>query len=70
MIDTVGLGQKIADARKRRGLTQGDLAKAVGVTAQAVSKWERGNSCPDIAILDEVARALSISVSDLLGLRD
>ena len=70
MIDTVGLGQKIADARKGRGLTQGDLAKAVGVTAQAVSKWERGNSCPDIAILDEVARALSISVSDLLGLRD
>ena len=68
MIDTVGLGQKIADARKRRGLTQGDLAKAVGVTAQAVSKWERGNSCPDIAILDEVARALSISVSDLLGI--
>jgi transcriptional regulator with XRE-family HTH domain len=68
MIDTVGLGQKIADARKLRGLTQGDLAKAVGVTAQAVSKWERGNSCPDIAILDEVARALSISVSDLLGI--
>lgn len=68
MIDTVGLGQKIADARKMRGLTQGDLAKAVGVTAQAVSKWERGNSCPDIAILDEVARALSISVSDLLGI--
>jgi transcriptional regulator with XRE-family HTH domain len=68
MIDTVGLGQKIADARKLRGLTQGDLAKAVGVTAQAVSKWERGNSCPDIAILDEVARALSILVSDLLGI--
>ena len=68
MIDTVGLGQKIADARRSRGLTQGDLAKAVGVTAQAVSKWERGNSCPDIAILDEVARALSISVSDLLGI--
>ena len=67
MIDTVGLGQKIADARRRRGLTQGDLAETVGVTAQAVSKWERGNSCPDIAILDEVAEALGISVSDLLG---
>ena len=67
MIDTVGLGQKIADARRRCGLTQGDLALAVGVTAQAVSKWERGNSCPDIAILDEIADALGVSVSDLLG---
>ena len=67
MIDTNNLGRKIADARHLAGLTQNDLAFKVGVTAQAVSKWERGNSCPDIAILDEIADALGISLSELLG---
>ena len=67
MIDTNNLGRKIACARKYSGLTQSDLASRVGVTAQAVSKWERGNACPDIAILDEIADALGISLSELLG---
>ena len=67
MIDTINLGKKIACARKRSGLTQKDLALRVGVTAQAVSKWERGNACPDIAILDEIADALGILLSELLG---
>lgn len=67
MIDTNNLGKKIACARKHSGLTQGALAARVGVTAQAVSKWERGNACPDIAILDEIADALGISLSELLG---
>jgi transcriptional regulator with XRE-family HTH domain len=69
MIDTIGLGKRIAEARHKRGLTQRDLARLVGVTAQAVSKWERGGSCPDISILDEVADALDVSVSDLLGVK-
>ena len=68
MIDTNNLGKKIASARKKSSLTQSDLASRVGVTAQAVSKWERGNACPDIAILDEIANALGISLSELLGL--
>ena len=67
MIDTSKLGQRIADARRARGLTQNQLAITVCVTAQAVSKWERGSSCPDIAILDEIANALGVSVSELLG---
>ena len=67
MIDTNNLGKKIASARKHSGLTQNDLALRVGVTAQAVSKWERGNACPDIAILDEIADALGISLTELLG---
>ena len=69
MIDTIGLGKRIAEARHKRGLTQRDLARLVGVTAQAVSKWERGGSCPDISILDEVADALEVSVLDLLGVK-
>ncbi len=67
MIDISNLGKKIADARHNSGLTQKDLADRVGVTAQAVSKWERGSSCPDISILDEIADTLGVSVSALLG---
>ncbi len=67
MIDTTDLGKRIAETRHNMGLTQRDLADSVGVTAQAVSKWERGSSCPDISILDEVAQSLGVSVSYLLG---
>ncbi len=68
MIDIGNLGKRIADARHDTGLTQKDLADKVGVTAQAVSKWERGNACPDISILDEVADALGVSLPSLLGI--
>ena len=67
MINTSKLAQRIADARREKGLTQTELAEMVGVSAQAVSKWERGISCPDITILDELADAVGISVSHLLG---
>lgn len=70
MIDTNNLGRKIADARRNARLTQNDLAARVGVTAQAVSKWEQGRSCPDIAILDEIADALGISLFELLGMEE
>ena len=70
MIDTNLLGKKIAEARRRARLTQNDLAARVGVTAQAVSKWEQGRSCPDIAILDEIADALGISLFELLGMEE
>ena len=70
MIDTNNLGRKIADARRHSKLTQNDLAARVGVTAQAVSKWEQGRSCPDIAILDEIADALGISLFELLGMEE
>ena len=68
MIDTNNLGRKIAEARHRVKLTQNSLAAKVGVTAQAVSKWEQGRSCPDIAILDEIADARGISLFELLGM--
>ena len=68
MIDTQCLGKKIAEARRKSGITQSALALRVGVTAQAVSKWEQGRSCPDIAILDEIADALGISLIELLGM--
>jgi transcriptional regulator with XRE-family HTH domain len=68
MIDTSKLAQRIADARHERGLTQMELALMVGVSAQAVSKWERGISCLDISIPDEIASALGLSLGNLLGI--
>ena len=68
MINTNLLCENIVAARKKLGLTQSQLAKMLGVSAQAVSKWERGISCPDISLLDEIANALQISLSALLGI--
>ena len=67
MINTSKLAQRIADARHEMGLTQTELASKLGISAQAVSKWERGVSCPDISILDELAEAVGLSLTDLLG---
>ncbi|MCR5539087.1 MAG: helix-turn-helix transcriptional regulator [Lachnospiraceae bacterium] len=60
-------GKKIHDLRIDRGLTQKDLADAVGVTDKAVSRWETGRNFPDIASLEKIAEALGCQVSDILG---
>ena len=52
------MGKRISDLRKSKGMTQEQLAQQVGVTAQAVSKWENDLSCPDISILPQLAEAL------------
>lgn len=60
------LGAHIAALRKSEGITQEQLAAAVGVSAPAVSKWETDASCPDIALLCPLARALNTNVDTLL----
>ena len=52
--------------REERGLTQNNLAKAIGVTDKAVSKWETGRGLPDIALVEPLASALAVSVAELL----
>lgn len=61
------LGKRIMTNRKRLGLTQDQLAEQLGVTAQAVSKWENDQSCPDISILPQLAEIFGISTDSLLG---
>ena len=61
------MGKRISSHRKRLNLTQDALAEQLGVTAQAVSKWENDQSCPDIAMLPRIARVFGISVDELLG---
>jgi len=61
------LGSRITFHRKRLGMTQDKLAEQLGVTAQAVSKWENDQSCPDITILPKLADLFGISTDELLG---
>lgn len=60
------IGKVISDLRKRNGVTQEQLANAVGVSVPAVSKWETGNSYPDITLLIPIARYLGVTVDELL----
>lgn len=61
------LGKRIAYHRKQIGLTQDALAEQLGITAQAVSKWENDISCPDIATLPRLADIFGITTDELLG---
>lgn len=61
------LGKRIVYHRKRLKLTQDQLAERLGVTAQAVSKWENDQSCPDITTLPLLAEIFGVSIDSLLG---
>ena len=57
-MDKTSLGSTIAALRKERGMTQLELAGQLGVTDKAVSKWERGLSCPDLYTFPRLAEIL------------
>ncbi len=59
------MGTFIREQRAVLGLTQQQLAEQLHVTNKAVSRWETGNAYPDIALLDDLAAALSVSVEEL-----
>jgi len=60
------VGNQIAILRKKKGMTQNDLGERLGVTFQAVSKWERGETLPDTAILPDLANILETTVDFIL----
>ena len=60
-------GDRISFLRKLKGLTQAQLAEKLGISAQAVSKWESGLSCPDIMMLVPLADIFNVSTDMLLG---
>lgn len=61
------LARNIHIYRKERGLTQEELARVLGLSFQAVSKWENGQSMPDLSLLPELSRTLQVSIDKLLG---
>jgi transcriptional regulator with XRE-family HTH domain len=66
IMETVNMGPKISELRKAAGMTQEALAKSVGVSAQAVSKWENGG-LPDVELLPRIADSFGVSVDLLYG---
>jgi len=60
------LGTRIAENRKKKGLSQEQLADILGVSSQAVSKWENDISCPDISLLPQIADYFNITIDELL----
>ena len=68
MFDTMKIVGVIKQARINKNMTQMNLADALGVSYQAVSNWERGNSMPDISKLEALCNALEITVEQLLGM--
>ena len=60
------IGKRIAELRKEKGVRQEDLAQHVGVTAQAVSKWENGG-VPDTELLPGIAEYFGVSTDTLFG---
>lgn len=65
-MDVSIIGKQIAAMRKEKGIKQEELASAVNVTPQAVSKWENG-SAPDIALLPQIADFFGVSIDYLFG---
>lgn len=59
------MGENIASLRRAAGLTQELLADRLGVTSQAVSKWERQLSCPDVSLLPAMADVFGVSIDEL-----
>ena len=63
----VNLGDKIRALRKRDGRKQEDLAKALGVTAQAISRWEANGGYPDMSMIPAIANYFHITIDELFG---
>jgi len=61
----ITLAENILRLRKEQGMTQATLATRLGITAQAVSKWESGRSAPDIELLPRLAEILSCDIDTL-----
>ncbi|MBO5037529.1 MAG: helix-turn-helix transcriptional regulator [Clostridia bacterium] len=63
----MSIGKNITMFRKAKGLTQAELGELLGVSNQAVSKWESEMTMPDIMLLPEIAKVLGVTLDDLYG---
>lgn len=61
------IGKRIGQLRRQKSMTQEDLANHLGVSPQAVSKWENDQTCPDISLLPRIAKLLGVTTDELLS---
>lgn len=61
------IGAFLREVRKERGLTQGQLAEALGVSQKSISRWENGKTMPDYSLLPSICEVLGINVAELLA---
>ena len=66
-MNTYVTGATVKQLREHRGMTQAALAEKIGVSSKTVSKWETGKGLPDISLLEPLAKALGISVIELMN---
>ena len=66
-MDQQRISKFLLEVRKQKGMTQKELAEKVGVSDKTISKWECGNSIPDITYLESLCNSLDISVNELLS---
>ena len=66
----LNLGTKIRELRRRDGRTQDNLAEALGISAQAISRWESGTTYPDMEMIPAIANYFHISIDELFGYHD
>lgn len=67
MFNMLEIGKRIARLRKENNMTQVELADKLGISYQAVSNWERGDSMPDISKLSELSQIFNVSIDEILG---
>lgn len=65
-MDTIKIGNFLAELRKEQGLTQEALGEKIGVTNKTVSRWENGNYLPPVEMLQELSKLYNISINEIL----
>ena len=66
-MDSYITGATIKSLREKKGITQAQLADLIGISSKAVSKWETAKGLPDITLIEPLAKALSVSVMELIS---
>nr|MCR5116845.1 helix-turn-helix domain-containing protein [Lachnospiraceae bacterium] len=65
-MDKEKTGQMIKEARTKKGYTQSELGDILGVSNKAVSRWEKGESFPDVGVLENLSVTLDIGIEELI----
>ena len=67
MKNRIRIGEYILNYRKQNGLTQGEFGELLGVSTQAVSKWERELCYPDIFLIPDISDLIGVSIDEMMG---